>query len=106
MRLTGLIAPPHPPFHPDRPPNLHPSPPAATGLPPSRPGWGARPPGWVFTAWAPPGMTGVSLPTAEVMEACAAAIPNFAGVKYSKIDLVTLQECLTLRDGELDVLYG
>ena len=53
-----------------------------------------------------PAMTGVALPTAEVMEACAATIPNFAGVKYSKIDLVTLQECLTLRGGEFDVLYG
>ena len=53
-----------------------------------------------------PAMTGVVLPTAEVMELAAKAIPNFAGVKYSKIDLVTLQECLTLRGGELDVLYG
>lgn len=53
-----------------------------------------------------PAMTGVTLPTAEVMEACAGAIPNFAGVKYSKLDLIALQECLTLRGGEFDVLYG
>jgi N-acetylneuraminate lyase len=53
-----------------------------------------------------PGMTGVSVPTAELMARAAEEIPTFAGVKYSNPDLVLLQECLAVRDGSLDVLFG
>ncbi len=53
-----------------------------------------------------PGMTGVSVPTAELMARAAEEVPTFAGVKYSNPDLVLLQECLAVRDGSLDVLFG
>jgi N-acetylneuraminate lyase len=53
-----------------------------------------------------PGMTGVSVRTAELMTRAAEEVPTFAGVKYSNPDLVTLQECLAARDGSLDVLFG
>ncbi|HVK11636.1 MAG TPA: dihydrodipicolinate synthase family protein [Gemmataceae bacterium] len=53
-----------------------------------------------------PGMTGVSVPTADLMIRAAEEVSTFAGVKYSNPDLVTLQECLTVRDGSLDVLFG
>jgi N-acetylneuraminate lyase len=52
-----------------------------------------------------PSFTGVRLPTAEVLDRAAEAIPTFAGVKFSNPDLVALQECLTVRGG-LDVLFG
>lgn len=53
-----------------------------------------------------PGMTGVNVPTVELMTRAAEEVPTFAGVKYSNPDLVTLQECLAVRDGSLDVLFG
>ncbi|HET6574556.1 MAG TPA: dihydrodipicolinate synthase family protein [Fimbriiglobus sp.] len=53
-----------------------------------------------------PGMTGVSVPTVELMARAAEEAPTFAGVKYSNPDLVGLQECLAFRDGSLDVLFG
>jgi N-acetylneuraminate lyase len=53
-----------------------------------------------------PGMTGVSVPTAKLMARAAEEVPTFAGVKYSNPDLVLLQECLAVRDGSLDVLFG
>ncbi len=53
-----------------------------------------------------PGMTGVSVPTAELMARAAEEVPTFAGVKYSNPDLVLLQECLAVRDGSLNVLFG
>lgn len=53
-----------------------------------------------------PGMTGVSVRTAELMARAAEEVPTFAGLKYSNPDLVALQECLAVRDGSLDVLFG
>ncbi len=53
-----------------------------------------------------PGLTGLVVPTAEVMERLAEVAPNFAGVKYSNPDLVTLQECLRVRGVKFDVLFG
>jgi N-acetylneuraminate lyase len=53
-----------------------------------------------------PAMSGVSVRTAELMTRAAEEAPTFAGVKYSNPDLVTLQECLAVRDGSLDVLFG
>ena len=40
------------------------------------------------------------------MARAAEEVPTFAGVKYSNPDLVALQECLAVRDGSLDVLFG
>lgn len=53
-----------------------------------------------------PRITGVTLPTAELMERLAARAPNFAGVKYSNPDLIGFQECLAVRGGEFNVLFG
>jgi N-acetylneuraminate lyase len=53
-----------------------------------------------------PEVTGVTLRTAGVMAEAADAIPNFAGVKFSNPDLVSLQECLGFRGGRYDVLFG
>lgn len=53
-----------------------------------------------------PPMTGVTLPTTEVLRRAAKAIPNLAGVKFSNADLLTLQECVNLDGGRFDVLFG
>jgi N-acetylneuraminate lyase len=53
-----------------------------------------------------PGVTHVHVPTAAVMRQAAERIPTFAGVKFSHADLVTLQQCLAVREGALDVLFG
>lgn len=53
-----------------------------------------------------PPMTGVVLPTTEVLRRAAKVIPNLAGVKFSNADLLTLQECVQLEGGRFDVLFG
>lgn len=63
-------------------------------------------PGVPFYYYDIPSFTGVRLPTAEVMDRATETIPTFAGVKFSNPDLVALQECLTVRGGGLDVLFG
>lgn len=51
-----------------------------------------------------PSMTGVSIPTARFLEQAAKSIPTLHGVKFTNNDLVTLQECLALR--EFDIVFG
>jgi len=53
-----------------------------------------------------PAMTAVSLPAADLLERGTDRIPNLAGLKFTNGDLVQLQECLRLRDGAFDVLFG
>jgi N-acetylneuraminate lyase len=53
-----------------------------------------------------PSMTGVSFPMAEFLDTAATCIPNLAGLKYSNVDLVGLQECLALDGGRYNVLFG
>ncbi len=52
-----------------------------------------------------PSMTGIHFPTAEFVRQAIARIPNFAGLKFSHSDLMSLQECLAVREG-LDLYYG
>jgi N-acetylneuraminate lyase len=67
---------------------------------------GAGAPGVPFYFYDIPSFTGVRVPTADLMDRLADELPNFAGVKFSNPDLVLLQECLTVRGGSLDVLFG
>lgn len=53
-----------------------------------------------------PPVTHVRVPTAALMRQAAERVPTFAGVKYSHTDLVTLQQCLAVREGALEVLFG
>ena len=66
----------------------------------------AAAPGVPFYLYDIPVLTGVSLPTAEFLDPAADRIPTLAGVKYTNIDLVTLQECLAVRGGRFDVVFG
>jgi N-acetylneuraminate lyase len=51
-----------------------------------------------------PTMTGVSIPTARFLEQAAKSIPTLHGIKFTNNDLMTLQECLALK--EFDIVFG
>lgn len=53
-----------------------------------------------------PPMTGVRLNMVQFLEQAKPRIPNLVGLKYSNSDLLQLQECLQLQDGEFEVLFG
>lgn len=53
-----------------------------------------------------PGTTGVRLPMVEFLQKAKSRIPNLVGLKYSNTDLMQMQECLDLGDGEFEVLFG
>jgi N-acetylneuraminate lyase len=53
-----------------------------------------------------PSLTGVCLPTPAVLPLLAEQIPNFAGIKYTKDDLMELQECLDIAQGRWPILFG
>ena len=42
----------------------------------------------------------------EFLEKAAERIPNLKGLKFTNADLVALQKCLTLHDGQFDILFG
>ena len=53
-----------------------------------------------------PGMTGVRLGMVELLEKGKQRMPNLVGLKYSNDNLVQLQECVQLQQGEFEVLFG
>ncbi|MBN1852139.1 MAG: dihydrodipicolinate synthase family protein [Pirellulales bacterium] len=53
-----------------------------------------------------PSMTGVALPTSQFLAKGRGRIPNLAGVKYSRLDIIELQECIQFADGFYDILWG
>jgi N-acetylneuraminate lyase len=50
--------------------------------------------------------THVRLPMVELLERGKRRIPNLAGLKYSNDDLVQMQECVRMHDGEFEILFG
>jgi len=53
-----------------------------------------------------PVITDVRLSMPEFLEKAAERIPNLKGLKFTNADLVALQKCLTLHDGQFDILFG
>ncbi len=53
-----------------------------------------------------PPLTNVVLPMAEFLEKAKPRIPNLVGLKYSNIDLMQMQQCVCMNDGEFEVLFG
>jgi N-acetylneuraminate lyase len=53
-----------------------------------------------------PATTRVTLPMVPFLELAQARIPNLAGLKYSNTDLVQLQECLRVKGGAYQILFG
>ena len=53
-----------------------------------------------------PPLTQVALPMVEFLEKAKPRIPNLIGLKYSNIDLMQMQQCVRMNDGEFEVLFG
>ena len=53
-----------------------------------------------------PSVTDVSLPMSEFLSKGKEQIPNLRGLKFTNTDLMQLQECRALNDGEFDILFG
>lgn len=53
-----------------------------------------------------PSLTGVRVSAARFLEQAADAIPNLGGVKFTNIDAVTVQECVTANGGRFEVYFG
>ena len=53
-----------------------------------------------------PGMTGVSLDTAEFLRKAKEQIPSLVGVKFTNPDMNLLAECMQVEDGSFDILFG
>lgn len=53
-----------------------------------------------------PPLTNVALPMAEFLDKAKPRIPNLVGLKYSNIDLMQMQQCVRMNDGEFEVLFG
>jgi N-acetylneuraminate lyase len=53
-----------------------------------------------------PPLTEVRLPMVEFLARGKERIPNLVGLKYSNIDLMQMQQCIQLNNGEFEVLYG
>lgn len=53
-----------------------------------------------------PNLTNVRLPLDQFLERGKELIPNLKGLKFTNPDLVLLQECLAVNEGEFDILFG
>jgi len=53
-----------------------------------------------------PGMTGVTQKMHEFLTVAEERIPTLAGVKFTHSDLMDFRQCLTLKDGKFDILFG
>jgi N-acetylneuraminate lyase len=53
-----------------------------------------------------PSWTHVELPMVAFLEQGRERIPTLTGLKFTNADLALLQECLRLRDGAFNILYG
>lgn len=63
-------------------------------------------PGLPFYYYHMPGMTGVDIPVSSIIPLARKYIPNFAGVKFTHLDLMDMQESIELSDGEVEILSG
>lgn len=53
-----------------------------------------------------PTFTHVRLSAAEFLDHAGTTIPNLGGVKFTNIDVITLQECVTAGGGRYEVFFG
>jgi N-acetylneuraminate lyase len=53
-----------------------------------------------------PSLTGVRASAARFLELADGVIPNVGGVKFTNIDAITLQECVTAGGGRFEVFFG
>ena len=53
-----------------------------------------------------PSMSGVNFPMRLFLEAASEKIPNFRGIKYTYEDLHDLNQCIQLKDGAYELIFG
>lgn len=53
-----------------------------------------------------PSLTGVRASAARFLELADGVIPNVGGVKFTNIDAITVQECVTAGGGRFEVFFG
>lgn len=53
-----------------------------------------------------PSFTGVTLPMAEFLPAAAAAIPTFAGLKFTYENLAEYAQCVAYQNGRYEIFFG
>lgn len=53
-----------------------------------------------------PALTGVNLSLLELLRKTDGRIPNFAGIKFTSTNFMSLQECLEFEDGRFNILFG
>jgi N-acetylneuraminate lyase len=66
----------------------------------------AAAPSLPFYLYDIPKITGVNLSSAKFLAAAKQTIPTLAGLKYTNLDCITLQECIQSENGNYDVLWG
>jgi N-acetylneuraminate lyase len=53
-----------------------------------------------------PSMTGVTLPTDQLLKVADTKLPTLHGIKFTRHDNMLLQSCLAADDGRFDILFG
>lgn len=53
-----------------------------------------------------PALNGVQLPVIDLLEAVGNKIPNFAGVKYTSMDMAEFEQCRHVDGGKYEMLWG
>ncbi|HPR01320.1 MAG TPA: dihydrodipicolinate synthase family protein [Saprospiraceae bacterium] len=53
-----------------------------------------------------PSMSGVNLPMPEFLKQVKGRIPNLVGIKFTHHDLMEMNECLMMTDGQFEILHG
>ena len=66
----------------------------------------AAAPGLPFYVYHIPGLSGVTLPPWEQIEACAARIATFAGIKFTDPDLFAYARCVKQFGDRFDLMWG
>jgi N-acetylneuraminate lyase len=66
----------------------------------------AEAPGLPFYYYDIPSMSGVSFPIDQLLIEAPARIPNFAGVKFTNLDLVSYRRCLDVAGDRFDLPWG
>lgn len=66
----------------------------------------AAAPNTPFSYYHIPSMTGVAVPMAEVLPAAVAAIPNFAGIKFTYENMADFVRTQELAEGRVEMFFG
>jgi N-acetylneuraminate lyase len=66
----------------------------------------AAAPNTPFSYYHIPSFTGVALPMAEFLPAAAAAIPTFAGLKFTHENLAEYAHCIAYENGRYEIFFG